>query len=100
MSVPNWNALLPSFEQIEAMPPEKLAAADAFTESSVKTIGFGIAAIGNLLAGAALNEDQGLDPAAVADLGWLLQSLGDLSAKLADTGYGIQERRQAIKRED
>ncbi|SFB31869.1 hypothetical protein [Azotobacter beijerinckii] len=102
MSAPNWNALLPSFEQIEAMPPEKLAAAATAADGYGMTIGFGIAAIGNLLAGAALNEDHGLDHEAVADLGWLLQSLGNLSAKLSDTGSGIdiERKRRNTTRED
>jgi len=98
----DWNALLPNHEAIVAMTPEKLEAAGQAAESYGMNIGFGIAAIGNLLAGTAQNEDHGLDPDAIADLGWLLESLGKLSAKLADTGSGIaiERKRRRTKRED
>ncbi|MFB8830059.1 hypothetical protein ACE0DR_13770 [Azotobacter sp. CWF10] len=97
----DWNALLPNHEAIQAMPPEKLEAAGQAAESYGINIGFGIAAIGNLLAGTASNEDHGLDPDATTDLGWLLETLGKLSAKLADTGSGIaiERKRRSIKRE-
>ena len=98
----DWNALLPNHEAIAAMTPEKLDAAGQAAESYGINIGFGIAAIGNLLAGTASNEDHGLDPDAMADLGWLLETLGKLSAKLADTGSGIaiERKRRNTKRED
>ncbi|WKN20634.1 hypothetical protein [Azotobacter vinelandii] len=95
----DWNALLPNHEAIVAMTPEKLDAAGQAAECYAVNIGFGIAAIGNLLAGAA-SSSQGLDPAAIHDLGWLLESLGKLSAKLVDTGSGIDYRRNTLKRED
>lgn len=98
MSIPNWNDLLPNHEAIQAMSPEKLEAAASATDSYGMNISFGIAAIGNLLAGAALNEEQGLDADAVADLGWLLASLGELSAKLTDTGNGIRHSRNRQRR--
>ncbi|ACO80198.1 hypothetical protein AvCA_40630 [Azotobacter vinelandii CA] len=97
MSRADWNALLPNHETIEAMSPEKLEAAGQATEDYGMNIGFGIAAIGNLLAGTATNDDHGLDPDAMSDLGWLLETLGKLSAKLADTGNGIRARRAAIQ---
>ncbi|GAB3471610.1 hypothetical protein GCM10027398_22590 [Azotobacter salinestris] len=101
MSCPNWNSLMPNFEAIQAMSPEKLEAAAMAADSYSLTLGHGIAAIGNLLAGAA-SSNQGLDPAAIHDLGWLLESLGKLSAKLADTGSGIdiERNRRNTQRED
>lgn len=100
MSRADWNALLPNHEAIVAMTPEKLEAASQAADTYGTNIGFGIAAIGNLLAGYATNEDHGIDPDAMTDLGWLLETLGKLSAKLADTGNGIRDRRNALKRED
>jgi len=100
MRVPNWNDLLPSHSAIQGMTQEQLKAAGQATESYGMTIGFGIAAIGSMLAGYATNEDHGIDPDAMTDLGWLLQALGELSARLNDTGNSIRDRRQAIKTED
>ncbi|GAB3462868.1 hypothetical protein [Azotobacter salinestris] len=94
MSAPDWNALLPNHEAIVAMSPEKLEAVAMAADSYSSTLGHGIAAIGNLLAGAA-SSNQGLDPDAIHDLGWLLESLGKLSAKLADTGNCINDCRNA-----
>ncbi|MFD2407749.1 hypothetical protein [Azorhizophilus paspali] len=89
----DWNALLPNYETIEAMSPEKLEAAEDYGMN----IGFGIAAIGNLLASTATNGAHGLDPDAMSDLGWLLETLGKLSAKLIDTGNGIRARRATLQ---
>jgi len=98
MSAPTWYDLLPDHEAIQAMSPEKLEAAAIAADSYNMNVSYGIAAIGNLLAGAALNEEQGLDADSVADLGWLLASLGELSAKLTDTGNGIRHRRSKQRR--
>lgn len=98
MSAPNWNDLLPSYEAIQAMTPEQLKASGQATEEYGMTLGFGIAAVGNLLANTADAGELGMDTA--RDLGWLIEALGDLSAKLADTGNGIRDRRNALKRED
>ena len=59
MRVPNWNDLLPSHSAIQGMTQEQLKAAGQATESYGMTIGFGIAAIGSMLAGYATNEDHG-----------------------------------------
>ncbi|TBW04261.1 hypothetical protein E0E52_13010 [Azotobacter chroococcum] len=98
MSVPNWNDLLPSYEQIQSMSPEQLKAADQASESYAMTISYGIAAVGTLLANTADSGELGMDTA--RDLGWLIEALGSLSARLDDTGGGIRDRRNAIKRED
>ncbi|MDV7212919.1 hypothetical protein [Azotobacter beijerinckii] len=98
MSVPNWNDLLPSFEQIQAMSPDQLKAADQAADSYKMTLGYGIAAVGTLLANTADSGELGMDTA--RDLGWLIEALGSLSARLDDTGGGIRDRRNAIKRED
>jgi dolichol kinase len=74
------------------MTPEQLDKAALAADCEARTVTWGIAAIGNLLAGAALNESHGLDQEKVADLGWLLQSLGDLAATLVDTHEGARLR--------
>ena len=87
-----WRDLLPSTEAIKAMTPEALDRAGLAADCQALTLAYGVAAIGGLLAGAALNEDHGLDAGAIADLGWLLQSMGELSATLADTHEGVRLR--------
>jgi uncharacterized membrane protein YgaE (UPF0421/DUF939 family) len=93
MSAACWNALLPSGEAIEAMDADHLTAASEALETQAVSIGFGIAAIGNLLACTASNDETGLCKNAVTDIGWLLQSLGTLSAKLSDSRNAISDRR-------
>lgn len=92
MSRNAWRDLLPTTEHINAMTPEALDKAGIAADCQARTLAWGVAAIGNLLAGAALNEDHGLDAGAIADLGWLLQSMGELSATLADTHEGVRLR--------
>jgi hypothetical protein len=94
MSAPNWNALLPNNEAIDAIHADHLDAASEALETQAVSIGFGIAAIGNLLACTASNDETGLCKDAVTDIGWLLQSLGTLSAKLSDSRNAISDRRQ------
>jgi len=61
---------------------EKLKSIGSAAHDMGGTISHGIAAIGVILASAAMNEDAGLNADAVADLGWLLQSLGKLSSSV------------------
>ncbi|MDV7210124.1 hypothetical protein [Azotobacter beijerinckii] len=100
MSVPNWNDLLLNHRAIQTLSPDQLKAAGQAADNYGMTLGCGIAAIGSLLAGYSTNEDHGIDPDAMTDLGWLLQTLGELSARLNDTGNVIRDRRQALKHED
>lgn len=94
MSSANWNALLPNFEAIEAMDADELTAANEAIETQGAHIGFGIAAIGNLLACTASNDETGLCKDTATDIGWLLQSLGTLSTKLSDSRNAIADRRR------
>ncbi|WP_324731583.1 hypothetical protein [Pseudomonas paeninsulae] len=94
MTAQTWNDLLPTVAQIEAMTPEQLASANMAAHDQEIALGFGIAAVGQILAGAAQNEDHGISMDALTDLGWLLQSLGTLSAKLSDTQRGIADSRK------
>lgn len=93
MSAPNWSNLLPTLAAVEAMTPEQLERADGAIESYSMTLGLGIAAIGNLLACTASNSETGLSSETATDIGWLLESLGELSARLADTGNAVRDRR-------
>lgn len=96
MNVPNWNDILPSYEAIRAMPPAKLDAAEGATARYIATLAFGVAGVGNLLACTASNKETGLCEDAVTNVGWLLDALGDLIGKLADTGAGVSLRREEL----
>lgn len=96
MKAPNWNDLLPTHEAIRNMTPAKLEAASGATSRYIATLAFGIAGVGNLLACTASNEESGLNEDAVTHVGWLLESLGDLIGKLADTEAGVQYQSQEI----
>lgn len=96
MSVPNWNDLLPTVTQIEAMNPEKLERATEAANQYGINLGFGIAAIGHLLACTASNGETGLSDRVATDIGWLLETLGTLSAGLADTGKALDYRRNQL----
>jgi len=100
MSVPDWNDLLPHHEAIQAMPPERLDAAGRAADEYIRTLANGVSGIGHLLACTASNGDTGLCEDAVTNVGWMLESLGELISKLSDTGSGINYRLDTIKRED
>lgn len=97
MSAPSWSDLLPTMAAVEAMTPEKLERVDGAIDRYSMTLGLGIAAIGNLLACTASNSETGLSSDTATDIGWLLESLGDLSARLADTGNAVTDRRRTHK---
>lgn len=93
-NIPNWTDLLPTITAIQTMEPDALVRADSAIEQYNITLGYGIAAIGNLLACTASNGETGLSDRTAADIGWLLESLGGLSAQLANTGNAITDRRR------
>lgn len=92
MSIPSWNDLLPSDESIKAMSPDELKQGASAAKQNAATIAFGISAIGNLLACTASNSETGLCPDAARDIGWMLDSLGNLTARLIDTGDALEYR--------
>lgn len=92
MSRNTWRDLLPTQAQIAAMKPEVREQAATAADCQLGTITFGITAIGGLLAGAANNEDHGIAADHLASLGWLLQSMGELSTALIDTCEGARQR--------
>jgi hypothetical protein len=108
MSAGNWFHLLPSIDafpspfdpsaSLSAEQAEQLQAIRRTADCHSRTLGFGIAAIGNLLANAA-QEGDGITADTAIHLGWLLHSIGELSAKLADVGECAQNKLTAFKRE-
>lgn len=76
-----WHNLI--IGDMKVMDDDHLDAARRTCECQGTTIGHGISAIGHLLAVAADSGEMG--NAAARDIGWLLESLGELSANLADT---------------
>ncbi|MGO3029127.1 hypothetical protein [Pseudomonas helleri] len=98
MSLPNWNAILPSLEAIQAMTPEKLKATEDAADRYIGALAHGISGIGNLLACTASNSESGLNEGAVADVGWLLESLGGLIGNLYTTEAAAAYRRNEVER--
>lgn len=96
-NLPDWTDLLPTFDTIYSMAPEKLTRADSAVEQYTVTLGYGIAAIGNLLACTASNSETGLSSRTAADIGWLLESLRALSAQLTTSSTAITDRRRTVK---
>lgn len=78
----DFKQLLIDPESFANIPTDRLKSISSAADDMGGTISHGIAAIGAILASAAMNEDAGLNTDAVADLGWLLQSLGKLSSGL------------------
>jgi len=78
----DFKQLLIDPESFGNTPTDRLKSIGSAAHGIGGTISHGIAAIGAILASAAMNEDAGLNTEAVADLGWLLQSLGKLSSSV------------------
>lgn len=98
----NWNDLLIAHTSLDRLPTEQLKAIGTTAESKGMNLAHGISAIGNVLAVAALDEDAGLSMDVVADLGWLIESLGKLSASITDLDNAAHhhcKRRNATKPE-
>lgn len=79
-----WKGFLPTHDTLRTMPLEDLEAVTTSTADNIHTLAHGIAAIGTLLAGTATNEEIGLNAAAVANVGFMLESLGGLISNLVD----------------
>ncbi|MCM2329821.1 MAG: hypothetical protein NDI70_00865 [Pseudomonas sagittaria] len=92
MSRNQWLDLLPTTGGIAAMTPEQRERMASAADYQARTLAWGVSAIGSLVAGAALNEEAGIDAGKLADLGWLLQSMGELGAVLIDTHEGARLR--------
>ena len=77
------NHLLVDPESFDHLSTEKLEYIGSSANDLGMTISRGISAIGVILAGAATNDDS-LGADTLVDLGWLLQSLGNLSSHAAN----------------
>lgn len=108
MSAINWFNLLPDMDSfpspfdpsasLSTEQAEQLQAIKCTADCHNRTLSFGIAAIGKLLVNAA--QDKGsITEDTVVDLGSLLCSIGELSAKLADVSELSRDRLTALKRE-
>jgi hypothetical protein len=87
-----WGDLFPTHAALASMSPEALKEVSSASNGCLSTLSHGISGIGNLLATAASNGTAALSPSAVADIGWLLESLGRLISELSDTGYATESR--------
>ena len=90
--IPNWFDLLPNAEQIRVMPSEKVERAGQAAHQYAFNVCRGIAGIGHLLACTASNGETGLSESVATDIGWLLETLGELSASLIDTSNELDHR--------
>lgn len=88
--LPKWNDLLPNYEDLQRMNAERLDKAGRLAGSQVATLALDISGIGNLLACTASNGETGLSESAVTDVGWMLESLGQLITNLSDPEHNIQ----------
>lgn len=98
MKTMNWSDLLIKRDEIAAMNAEDLDAVSRATDGQLSALTHGVSGIGNLLACAALNEEVGLSPDAVAGVGWMLESLGELISNVAEVSAHATDatlRRQA-----
>lgn len=78
------NDLLVDTNTFDSLSIEQLNTISVAAECHSMNLSHGIAAIGNILACAALNTDTGLNMDVVADLGWLIETLGNLNSKVTD----------------
>lgn len=98
-----WKGILPTHDTFLAMPDDDLESVANSSEGNLQSLALGVSAIGNLLACTASNTETGLSVRAVTDIGFLLESLGDLLSNLIDVEDNAKhyrhERAVAKKRE-
>lgn len=83
MKAMNWRDLLIKREDIAKMDADSLDAVTRTTDDRLLSLALGVSGLGNLLACAASNEESGLCPSAVANVGWMLESIGSLISDVA-----------------
>lgn len=86
-----WNTLLVNRQQIQSLSPSSLEEVAESVNTKVTTLASGISSIGNLLACTASNGDTGLCSDAATNLGWMLETLGELAAALVNTSEHLNE---------
>lgn len=80
----HWNGLLPTHATLRAMPSEDLQNVEACANNNIHALAHGVSAIGNLLACTASNKESGLNVDAVMNIGFMLETLGNLISQLVD----------------
>lgn len=91
MSAFNWNDLLIDQQQVKGIAPDRLEIAAESASMRATTLAYGISSIGSLLASTASNGITGLDDDTATNLGFLLESLGGLTAALINTSEGMND---------
>lgn len=89
MSIAN---LLVDHEAIQHMPLDRLRSIMLAADDCNASLHNGVAAIGNVLACAAINEGMGLNADTIADLGWLLEMIGTMGASVNDLGGAANQQ--------
>ncbi|WP_346397561.1 hypothetical protein [Pseudomonas syringae] len=97
MKTMNWRDLMVKRDEIAAMNGEDLDAVIRATDDRLLTLAHGVSGIGNLLACAASNEESGLSPDAVINVGWMLESLGALISNVTEVSAHAADA--ALKRQ-
>jgi hypothetical protein len=92
--VSGWKGFLPSHDTLRTMPISDLDQVVGSTVDNIHTLAHGISAIGNLLACAASNEETGLNAEAVANVGFMLESLGVLISNLVTVDENAKQYRK------
>ena len=91
MNFNDWSHLLLSAEQASNTSPKQAAHLADSINAKALTLANGVSAIGCLLACTASNGKTGLAPETATNIGWLLESLGELTATLIHTGEHASE---------
>lgn len=79
----SWTKIIANDEAIQALTPEQKIEAATTTEQTISCLADGISGLGSIMGSAGAGK-FGLDDAAVANVGWMLESLGSLISNLAD----------------
>ncbi|WP_312467557.1 hypothetical protein [Stutzerimonas nitrititolerans] len=90
-----WSHLLPDPMVLNDYSNDKLEAIERTADCEVLNLTLGIAAIGELLAFTADADELEKDTA--RNIGWLINSLGKLSSRLADTSNGAVDEQHSRK---
>ncbi|WP_231656355.1 hypothetical protein [Pseudomonas californiensis] len=85
-------------DEITAMNAEDLEAVISATDDRLLALARGVSGIGNLLACSASNKELGLSQDVVTNVGWMLESIGELISDVAGVSAHATDatlRRQA-----